>query len=203
MIRVSWYFLSVSRPDVELARGGARTRAPRLLEPGMLVRGVVDDELGHDPQAALVRRPHEAAEVAHRAVARIDAAVVGDVVAVVPERRGVERHHPDRRDAEVLDVIELPGDAFEIADAVVVRIEERLDVQLIEQRVAVPLRVAAVDHERQRDGGMSRQIATGRSRGSSAIRCVLPWSVNPPPSRRSSHSMAAWSGRPNSHNGTS
>ena len=33
----------------------------------------------------------------------------------------------------------------------------------------------------------ARQIATGRSRGSSAIRCVLPCSVNPPPSSRSSH----------------
>ena len=49
----------------------------------MLVGGVVDDELGDDAQAALVRLAHEAAEVAHRAVGRVDAAVVGDVVAVV------------------------------------------------------------------------------------------------------------------------
>ena len=85
-----------------------------------------------------MRRPHEAAEVAQRAVGRIDAAVVGDVVAVVAQRGGVERQDPDRIDAELLHVVELLHQPGEVADAVVVAVEEGFDVQLIDDRVLVP-----------------------------------------------------------------
>ena len=57
--------------------------------------------------AALVRRVEEAPEVVQRAVARVDADVVGDVVAVVAQRRGEERQQPEAGDAEVLEVVEL------------------------------------------------------------------------------------------------
>ena len=49
----------------------------------MLVGGVVDDEIDDDADAALLGAVGELDEVAERAVARIDAVVVGDVVAVV------------------------------------------------------------------------------------------------------------------------
>jgi hypothetical protein len=88
-----------------------------------------------------VRLAHEAPEVAHGAVGRVDAAIIGDVVAVVPERRGIERHHPERGDAEVLDVVELLRDTLKVADPVVVGVEERLDVQLVDDGVAIPLGV--------------------------------------------------------------
>ena len=136
----------------------------------MLVGGVVDDELGDDADAAVVRGLDEGLEVPGHAVGRIDAAVVGDVVAVVAQRRGIERHHPDRRGAEVLDVVELLRDAGEVADAVVVGVEEALDVQLVDDGVTVPLRVAAIDHRPpfQSAGGLRRQITAERSKGSSA-----------------------------------
>ena len=76
--------------------------------------------------SVMTRRPRrwasatKAAEVLHRAVGRIDRAVVGDVVAVVAQRRGVEGQQPDGGDAEVLDVVEPLHQAGEIADAVVV-----------------------------------------------------------------------------------
>jgi hypothetical protein len=50
------------------------------------------------PRACAASR--NAPEVVHRAVARVDAAVVGDVVAVVAERRGVHRQQPQAVDAE-------------------------------------------------------------------------------------------------------
>ena len=80
--------------------------AARLLEPGMLVRGVVDDEVDEHADAALLGAVGELDEVAERAVARIDAVVVGDVVAVVAMGRGLERHQPDGGDAEAVQVIE-------------------------------------------------------------------------------------------------
>ena len=58
--------------------------------------------------SVMTRRPRrwacveELLEVVERAVVRVDVGVVGDVVAVVLERRRVERQQPDGGDAEVL-----------------------------------------------------------------------------------------------------
>ena len=158
-------------PDVEVARLRTRLGHARLLEPWVLVRGVIDDQLGDDADAAVVRGLDEGLEAARGAVGRVDPAVVRDVVTVVTQRRGIERHHPDRGGAELLYVIELLRDPDEIADAVVGRIEEALDVQLVDDRVAVPLRVGAIDHRPpfQSAGGARRQITAERSNGSSAI----------------------------------
>ena len=51
----------------------------------MLVRGVVQDELDDDPEAARVGGVEKLLEVLERPVARMDAEVVGDVVTVVPQ----------------------------------------------------------------------------------------------------------------------
>jgi hypothetical protein len=92
-------------------------------------------------QAALVGRVDEAPHVGHLAVFRMHAAVFRDVVAVVAPRRGIERQQPDRGDAEVDDVVELRYQSQEVADAVVVGVEKRLHVQLIDDRVLVPQQV--------------------------------------------------------------
>ena len=94
----------------------------------MLVRGVVDDELGDHPQAAAVGLLHEGAEVLARAVLRVDVVIVGDVIPVVAPGRRIERQQPDRVDAEVLDVLQLAGEALEVAAAVIVAVEEGADV---------------------------------------------------------------------------
>ena len=105
----------------------------------MLVRGVVDDELGDDPHAALVRLGDQPLDVLQIAVGGVHRAIVGDVVAVVAQRRRVEGQEPDRGDAEFLDIVEPLQKPLEIADPVAVRIGEGLDVQLIDDRVLVPV----------------------------------------------------------------
>ena len=90
----------------------------------MLVGRVVHDELDQHPDAARVRLGNQHLEVFERTVARMDIPVVGDVVAVVLQRRRKEREHPEARDAEILQVIELAGEAWEIADAVIGAVEE-------------------------------------------------------------------------------
>ena len=131
-------FLPGVAPDVEVALGAAGRRAPGALEPGVLVGGVVDDQLDDDPEAARVRRRDEGAEVVEGAVDGVDRLVVRDVVAVVPERRGIEGQQPDGGRAEVGDVVEPRGQAGEVADAVAVRIEERAHMGLVDDRLPVP-----------------------------------------------------------------
>ena len=89
-----------------------------MLEPRVLVRRVVDDEVDEHTYAALLRSMSEFDKIADRAVTRIDAVIVGHVVAVVAMRRDLERHQPDGRDAETMQVVEPARQALEVADAV-------------------------------------------------------------------------------------
>ena len=83
----------------------------------------------------------KATERSQVAVVAVDRAVVGDVVAVVAQRRRVERQQPERGDAEVAQVVETRREPVEIADAVAVGVGERTDVQLVDDRVAEPVLV--------------------------------------------------------------
>ena len=152
-------------PHVELALGRSRRGVPRALEPRMLIGRVVDDQLDEDLDVPLVRRLDERLEGVERPVLRVDVPVVGDVVPVVAERRGEERQQPQAGDAEALQVIQLLRDPLKVADAVVVAVEERLDVRLIDDRVLVPKRIVCGGRCRWRDR-VNRQTEIGRLDGS-------------------------------------
>ena len=67
-----------------------------------------------------VRLGDQAVEVGERAEERVDVAVVGDVVAEIGHRRGIDRRDPDGVDAEPDEIVEPLADAGEVADAVAV-----------------------------------------------------------------------------------
>ena len=131
----------VVAPDIEVTLGRPGRRAARRLKPRMLVRGVVDDQLGDHLQAGVVGRPEEGPEVLQRAVAGMHAFVVRDVVAVVTQGRRIERQQPHARDAEVADVCQLASQAREVSDAIAGAVAERTHVHLIDDRVLVPKRI--------------------------------------------------------------
>src|SRR5213080_1342448 len=106
-------------------------RPPRALEPRMLIRRVIDDELRDDLEPALVRRVEKLLEVLDRAVRGIDGLVRRDVVAIVAQRRRIEWQEPDARRAELLDVVQPLGQTPEVSVAIRVRVAERLHVGLI------------------------------------------------------------------------
>ena len=104
----------------------------------MLVRGVVADKLRDDPQPECVGGPDEGAEVRQRPVRGMDVRVVRDVVAVVTQRRGVEGQQPDRRDPKIAQVVELLDEAAKVAGAVPGGVPEGPEVDLVDDRVAIP-----------------------------------------------------------------
>ncbi len=134
-------FLIRIAPDIKVPFRGAGRRAARGLEPGVLVRGMIDDELCHHPESEAVRLSQHGSKIVECPVLGMNVLVVGDVVAVILEGRGVERHQPDGIDAEVADIPELRCETLKIADTVIVRIQERPDVELIDDGVLVPKRV--------------------------------------------------------------
>jgi hypothetical protein len=109
---------------------------------------VVDHEVDEHTYATLFRAVGEFDKIADRAVTRIDAVIVGHVVAVVAMRRDLERHQPDGRDAETMQIIETAHQTLEVADAVAVGIHVGSNRQAIDHRVLVP---KVVDHGTRSD----------------------------------------------------
>ena len=73
----------------------------------MLIAGVIDHQLGDDPNPAAMRLAQKRLEVGERTVVRMDRRVVGDVVSVIAQRRRIEGQQPENVDAQVLKIVEL------------------------------------------------------------------------------------------------
>ncbi len=102
---------------------------------------MVQNHFRDDAQSAPVRLAQKRFEIAERAIHRMNLEIIGDVVAVIAQRRRIERQQPDRRHAEVLDVIQLLRQPAEIARAVAVRIVKGADVDFINDAGLIPERV--------------------------------------------------------------
>ena len=163
-------------PDVEVSKRAAGCGTPGALEPRVLIRGVGQDQLGDHPEAAAVRLAQERPKVAQRSVGRMDLAVVGDVVAVVAQRRRIEGQEPQGGDAELLQVVELLDEPTEVADAVAVAVVEGPHVQLVDDGVLVPVGRSVLY---RRNG--SRDVPEGWP-GPSSWRSPSPFRPPRPPS---------------------
>ena len=135
-MRASWYFWSVSLHTYQSCL--SEVRVARLLKPRVLVRGVVQHQLGEDPHPPLVRLIQKRLEVVEVAVDGEDLVVVRRVVAVVAERALQKREQPQRVDAQPLEVRELFAEAREVAVAIIRGIKKRADVELVNDGVLVP-----------------------------------------------------------------
>jgi len=116
------------------ARGGGQ----RLLEPRMLVGGVVGYQVDDESQPLLVCGGDQCVGVAELAEQRVHVAVVGHVVARVGLRRAEERREPQRVHAQLGQVWQPGGDAGQVTDAVTVGVGERARVDLVDHRLPPP-----------------------------------------------------------------
>jgi hypothetical protein len=88
---------------------------------------MINHEVDEDAHAALLGAVGKFDKIAEGAVTRIDAVVIGDVIAVVATGRGLERHQPDRRDAEAVQIVQPAHQPLEIADPVAIGIHVGAD----------------------------------------------------------------------------
>ena len=72
-------------PNVKVSFGRTDRSLTGRLKPGVLVRGVIHNQLDHHLQTALVSCAQDGLKVVERAVHRMDVHIVGDVVAIVLE----------------------------------------------------------------------------------------------------------------------
>ena len=104
----------------------------------MLVGRMVDHQFSDHFQSTAMRFTHELPEVAHGSVGGIDVLVVSDVISVVAHWRRIKRQQPQRRHAQIHQVIQLFCQSREIADPVTIGVMECLDMQLVDDGVLVP-----------------------------------------------------------------
>ena len=125
------------RPHVPVTERRVRIGA-RGSEPRMLVAGVIDHEVQHDPDAPLTGLVQQRLEVAHLAEPRVHAEIVGDVVAAVLARRRLDWVQPDRGDTQPGQVVEPAHHPAEVAHPVVVAVLEQADVDRVDNTGPVP-----------------------------------------------------------------
>ena len=74
-------------------------------------------------------------KIGQRAVGGVDVAEVGGGIAMVAIGIGGDGHQPDACDAQVFEIVQRLGDAFEVADAVAIAVFVRTDKDLHEGTV--------------------------------------------------------------------
>ena len=116
-------------PDVEVRP---------IAEPGMAVGRVVRDEVEEDANPAPGGLRDQRVDVRQGSELRVHVGVVGDVVTPVDVRRRVDRVEPDSVDAQPFEVVQLRGQAVEVAHAVAVSVGERPGVDLVEDALTPP-----------------------------------------------------------------
>jgi hypothetical protein len=135
--------LVVVGPDVVVAVGAVGVVAG-FLEPRVLVAGVVHHEVDDHSHAALVGGIDELDEVGQVAEFGQYGGVVRHVVTAVPQGRLEERREPEAVDPEPLQVVQLGGDALEVADAVAVAVLERTHQNLVEDGSFEPVGITVL-----------------------------------------------------------
>ena len=93
------------------------------------------NQVQKDADSLFVRLIEETVQIFIRAVAGRHLLVIADVVSGVLEGRVVAGVDPERIAAQTFDVVQLLGDAVDIADPIAVRIIERLGIDLIKYSV--------------------------------------------------------------------
>ena len=93
---------------------------------------MVENHVQHDADAVLAQGGDELLEVLHGSHGRVDGAVIGDVVSVVPARRGEEGIEPDVVYSQGGDVVDLLDDAAQISRAVTSGVAEGLGIDLVD-----------------------------------------------------------------------
>jgi len=93
---------------------------------------VVGHEVEEQLESPAVYVGQQRIEVGHRAEKRMDAAVVGDIIAKVVHRRRKDGREPDSLHVEALDIVEPAANAREVAHAVGVAVHEGTRVDLVD-----------------------------------------------------------------------
>src|SRR5699024_11132007 len=110
----------------------------RLLEPPVLIDGVVGHDVQQDVQTRLMRCCDELLRFGEGAEHRSHTAVVGHVMAAVDHRRGIPRVDPYGINPQGDEVVQMRTDSGNIADAIAITICKTARINLVDDSITPP-----------------------------------------------------------------
>ena len=125
-------------PDIVVVIGIV-VRPSALLEPGVLVRGMVHHQIHENPHSHSVGAVEHLAEGIQGSVIPVNVHVVRNIIAEIRIRRRVDRGKPDRVHAKALDIVQLLQNAEKVTNAVAVSVTEAAHPDLVNRHFLVPL----------------------------------------------------------------
>ena len=123
-------------PDVVI--GIRLNPAAAFLEPFVLITGVVHDQVHDYLHTSGMGTIQHLTECLHAAEFRGNVPIIGDVVAAVRPRRGVDGGKPDAVAAQAFDVVQLFQHTPQIAHSVAIAVAKRAAPNLIKYHVLIP-----------------------------------------------------------------
>ena len=109
-----------------------------LLEPAVLVRGMVQHQVHDDTDVVFFGFDNKGIHVGQCAEHGVNIAVVGNIVAVVVLRAAVDGAKPDGVNAQGLQIVQPPDDTGQVADAIAVAVLKAAGVDLVDHSVFPP-----------------------------------------------------------------
>ena len=110
-----------------------------LLEPGVLVRGVVHNQIHKHLQPHPMCPVKNFPECIQSAVIRVNIHIIRNVISEVRIGRGIDRGEPDRVHTEALDVIQFLQHSIQIPDSIAVSVAKTARPDLIYGHFLVPM----------------------------------------------------------------
>ena len=84
---------------------------------------------------------HEALKIVQGAIGRMHVLVVGDVIAIIAQGRGIKRQQPESRDPQILQIVQLLCQSWKIADPIAITVVEGPHVEFVDDGVLIPKRI--------------------------------------------------------------
>src|SRR5260221_4720932 len=117
-------------------------RGARSNKPGMAVGSVVGHVIHDNFKIMLMRLGNERVKGCEITEDRVNVGIIGDIVAEIDHRRGVDRRKPDGIHTQPGVVIELGNDTRQITNTVAVAVLEAARVNLIDNSLLPPVRLS-------------------------------------------------------------
>ncbi len=104
---------------------------------------MIYNQIDQNTDAALPASVGKLYKVTQRAVPRINAIVIRNIIAIVTQRRRLKWHEPDRGNAQALQVVQPVHETAKVTNAITICIHICVDREAIDDRILVP---EIVDH---------------------------------------------------------
>lgn len=96
--------------------------AARFLKPFMLITSVVHDEIHEQLHAPIMTSLNQLLNICDRTELLSDSVVIGNIISLINAGRLVRWTQPDNVHADILDIIKLRDQSWDISNAIIVRV---------------------------------------------------------------------------------